>query len=359
MITKLQRLTTGLSIIQEIPETFFREIENSTEFGDHLFPTWANRIFVSTFLKSKFQSVYDRYKEITPKASRDKIVDAFIQCNQIENLCTNQAGTIIIEFKELPASIREDLAELFLYLYNTAINYKPFETFVSHTLKQAIDKFIRVNELEVCPFCGLEGFLNIKGQSRIALDHWLCKELFPMAAVNIDNLFPIGHDCNGRATKGSKNILIDSPKTKKRVRAYYPYLNHGGVQTSFQFVKEPSSDGITDDDWQYTITPTNPADQEIFDSWISIMNISTRYHDYLVNNVFNMWEGRYRAFIDRHPTLKHANTIKELKVNFEHWKASFDIKFVTGSILYIPFINYLINDASDACLFELCENFKR
>ncbi len=359
MITKLHRFTTGLSIIQEIPETFFREIENSVAFGDHLFPAWANRVFTPTSLKSKFQAVYDKYKAITPKASRGKIVDAFTHSNQIENLCTNQAGTIIIELEDLPESIRTELDALFLYLFNSAINYRAFEIHVSHTLKDAIDSFIRNNGLEVCPFCGLEGFLNIEGQSRLALDHWLCKDLFPMAAVNFNNLFPIGHDCNGRATKGSKNILIDSPETMNRVNAYYPYLNHGGIQSSFQFLNEPSINGISDADWNYSITPVNREDQDIFDSWTSIMNISKRYLDYFRKNIFFMWESRYQTFIDRHPTLSHANTIDELKVNFQHWKASFDIKFVAGSILYLPFIDYLINDASDAYLYGICENFKR
>src|SRR5690606_6655109 len=141
-------------------------------------------------------------------------------------------------------------------------------------LKQSIDNFIRINGLEVCPFCGIEGFLNIEGQSRIALDHWLCKDLFPMAAVNFDNLFPIGDKCNGRATKGTKNILIDDPATKNRVNAFYPYLNHDGVQSSFQFVNEPTINGITDADWNYSITNRNPAEQDIFESWNSIMNIS-------------------------------------------------------------------------------------
>lgn len=359
MITRLQRLTTGLSIIQEIPETFFREIENAAAFGDHLFPIWANTVFAPTSLKSKFQAVYDKYKAIPSKATRDKIVDAFTQNNQIENLCSNQAGTIIIELNDLPQSIRSELDSLFLHLYNSAINYHAFEAHVADNLKQSIDNFIRINGLEVCPFCGIEGFLNIEGQSRIALDHWLCKDLFPMAAVNFDNLFPIGDKCNGRATKGTKNILIDDPATKNRVNAFYPYLNHDGVQSSFQFVNEPTINGITDADWNYSITNRNPAEQDIFESWNSIMNISTRYLDYFRKNVFLMWEADYKRFIEEDHDIEHAQTIDELKANFRIWKAAFPIKGRAGSILYRAFIDYLINDASDAYLYGLCENFKR
>jgi len=359
MITRLQRLTTGLSIIQGIPETFFREIENSVEFGDHLFPSWANTVFAPTSLKAKFEAVYDKYKDIDSKPIRENIINAFIQCNQVENLCTNQAGTIIIELSDLPVSIRSELDSLFLHLYNSAINYHAFETYVADNLKQSIDNFIRINGLEVCPFCGIEGFLNIEGQSRIALDHWLCKDLFPMAAVNFGNLFPIGDKCNGRATKGTKNILIDAPETRNRVNAFYPYLNHSGVETSFHFVNEPSIDGITDTDWNYSITPRNPAEQDIFESWNSVMNISTRYLDYFRKNVFLMWEADYKRFIEEDHDIEHAQTIEELKANFRIWKAAFPIKGRAGSILFRAFIDYLINDASDAYLYGLCENFKR
>lgn len=358
MITRLQRLSTDLSIIQEIPATFFREIENSAAFGNHLFPAWTDAVFGATSLKNKFEAVYNKYKAIRTKVNRDKIVNAFTHSNQIENLCNNQAGTLVIELDNLPKRIQKELDTLFLYLYS-AINYHLFETHVTDTLKESIDRFIQANGLEVCPFCGLEGFLNIEGQSRIALDHWLCKDLFPMSAVNFDNLFPIGHDCNGRATKGSKNILIDNPTTKNRIKAYYPYLAHDGVKSSFRFVNEPTVHGITDADWNYTIEPNNTTEQAIFDSWSSTLNITTRFYDYLRKNIFGMWENRYKKFIDNHPHLTHAENIAGLKSNFEHWKATFDIKGVAGSIVYIPFINYLINNSSNGYLYGLCENFRR
>lgn len=359
MITRLQRLNTGLSIIQEIPSTFFREIESSDAFGNHLFPEWTDGVFKATSVKNKFEAVYNKYKAIKTKATRVKIVNAFTQNNQIENLCSNQAGTLVIELNDLPKSIHKELDSLFFHLYSQALNYHLFEKHVTDTLKESIDRFIKANGIEVCPFCGLEGFLNIDGQSRIALDHWLCKDLFPMSAVNFDNLFPIGHDCNGRATKGSKNILIDNPSTKRRIKAYYPYLNHGGVTTSFSFVDEPTVHGISDADWNYTIEPRDIAEQDIFDSWSSTLNITTRFYDYLRKNIFEMWENRYKRFIDNHPHLIHAENIEDLKSNFEHWKATFDIKGVAGSIVYIPFIDYLISNASDGYLYGLCENFKR
>jgi len=359
MITKLQRLETKLKIIQEIPELFFSEIEDSTSFGDHLFPGWTNAVFRATSLKQKFELVYNKYKSIKTKTTREKIINSFVHSNQIENLCNNQTGLLIIELKELPKKIRKELDNLFLYLYNTALNYHIFETHVSETLKESIDAFILNNELEVCPLCGIEGFLNLEGQSRIALDHWLCKDLFPMASVNFNNLFPIGAKCNERPAKGTKNILWDNNSPKNRVKAYYPYMNHSGISTSFNFINEPSIAGIKDEDWEFKLDPTNPLEIEIFNSWDATLNIKTRYLGYLRKNIFLMWENRYKRYIEKHPHLEHANSIDELKTNFEHWKSTFDLKAVAGSIVYIPFIDFLINNASDAYLFGLYQNLRR
>jgi hypothetical protein len=359
MITRLNRLTTGISIIQEIPTVFFRELENAVAFGNHLFPAWADGVFGATSLNNKFEAVYNKYKAIKNKANRDKIIAAFTHNNQIENLCNNQAGSLIIELTDLPKSIRKELDTLFLHLYNSAINYHLFETHVTDTLKSSIDRFITTNGIEVCPFCGLEGFLNIEGQSRIALDHWLCKDLFPMSAVNFDNLFPIGSKCNERPAKGSKNILIDNPVAKNRIQAFYPYLAHNGITTSFIFINEPTIAGISDADWNFTLTPRNAAEQNIFDSWNSTLNISIRYLDYHRKNIFPMWEADYKRFIEDDHDIDHAQTIDELRNNFRLWKASFPIKGRPGAIVYRSFIDNLINNASNPYLFGLCENFRR
>lgn len=359
MITRLQRLTTGISLIQDIPIFFFQEIETSVSFGNHLFPAWVNGVFGNTALSSKFEAFYNKYKAIRNKRNRDKVLSAFLYNNQVENLCNNLPASLVIELGDLPKTIQKEIDNLFLYLYNTAINYHGFETHVNDTLKESIDRFITTNCLEVCPFCGLEGFLNIEGQSRIALDHWLCKDLFPMSAVNFDNLFPIGSKCNERPAKGSKNILIDAPATRNRIQAFYPYFAHNGVVTAFRYINEPSVNGISNTDWSFTINPINPAEQNIFDSWNSTLNISIRYPDYYRKNIFPMWEADYKRFIEEDHDINHAQTVAELRQNFRLWKASFPIKGRPGAILYRCFIDHLINQASDGYLYGLCENFKR
>ncbi|MFT2011573.1 hypothetical protein ACMA1I_23075 [Pontibacter sp. 13R65] len=362
MITSLKKLSTRIAIIHNIPKVFFKNIEDATFFGDHLFPKWEKNVFARTDLRKKFELVYNKFKALTNKRDRDRIVHTFTSVNEIEKLCNNTPGITVYELKDLPSSIHEELDKLFEYLYKTAINYHGFESYVKDSVHESINRFNKKNELEVCPFCGLEGFLNLEGQARLALDHWLCRDLFPMSAVNFNNLIPIGPACNARPAKGSKNILIDNPTSKARVIAYYPYLQHSGITTQFKFVNEPtiSTFGkIPDSDWNLTLSPVDPTENDIYTSWISTMNIEPRYLDYIRINILNMWESRYKKFIEKHPRLKHAQDIDELKNHLTEWQASFDIKNVPGSILYVSFIDFLVNHASDAYLFGLCENFKR
>ena len=362
MVISLNSYSTRIAIIHDIPKTFFRNLETAATFGPHLFPTWSNTVFSTTHMSRKFETDYNKYKAIRTKRNRDKIIEAFGSVNQIEILCSNSSGLIAHELNDLPATIRKELDDLFGYLYNTAINYPGFQTHVNDTVKDSIDRFIEENELEVCPLCGLEGFLNLDGQARIALDHWLCRDLFPMTAVNFKNLHPIGPSCNGRPAKGETNVLIDNTSDRNRIVAYYPYATNSGISTSFSFVNEPTIGtygNIPDTDWNFDFYPVNSADDDVFSSWNSTLNISDRYLDFVRKNIFKMWEVRYKRFIDKHPTLNHAESIEEFKYNLREWQATFDIKAVVGSVVYIPFIDYLINTASNGYLYGLCENFKR
>jgi len=355
MIVQLEKTNTRISIINNIPKKFFSRIEEATTFGDHLFPTWSNRVFRGTNLKNKFKAVYDRYKNYKTDSYRRKIRSAFKFSNQIEKLCSNEKGTEIITLSDLPKKIQDPISELFKYLYKTAINYSDFQDYVDETLSELIDRFLRNNQIEVCPFCGLEGYLNLEGQARLSLDHWLPKSEFPMAAVNLNNLIPIGNRCNQSPAKGEKNILLN--ENKDRIKAFYPLAEHSEVNVEFSFNKEPTIDGIKEEDWDLNKNPNDTSDEKVLASWASIMNIDKRYNDYLKKYVFTLWKDYYKHFIENTPGVSHANSIDELKDNFQRWKAWFPLKTKPGAILYRAFIDYLIEEASDKYLYSLYRNF--
>lgn len=356
MLVNLQPFQTELRRLQEIPTAFFANLEAAVIFDDALFPNWIDTAFAGTQIKNKFRTIYVKYKAIADPVERARIIGAFTNNNQIENLCRNQAGLTCIPLINLHESIRDEIDKTFLYLYETALEHHGFTVHVADTIKDATDRFIQACGMQICPICGLEGYMNLEGQSRIALDHWLCKDIYPVNAVNFENLFPLGDKCNGRPAKGTTNILID--EHGNRVTAFYAYQNHQTVRVNFSYNNEPSITPITDADWNLTIVPIDVDEQALFDSWNSIFNIQQRYNDYFRKFIFPLWENDYKTFIDE-SGIGHANDVAELRNTFTIWKASFKLKSTVGAYIHRAFIDNMINNCSEAYLFSLCENFKR
>lgn len=356
MLVNLQHLQTNLRRLHEIPTTFFQNIEVATVFDDALFPAWTDTAFAGTQLKAKFKIIYDKYKAIADIAERTKVINAFTNNNQVANLCSNHAGFICIPLSDLHPSIREEIDKTFIYLYETALEHHGFTAHVTDNVKDATDRFIQSCNMQICPICGLEGYMNLAGQSRIALDHWLCKDIYPFNSVNFDNLLPLGDKCNGRPAKGTKNILLDDHGN--RVVAFYAFQNHHSITTTFTYNNEPSITPLVDADWNLNMTPVEATEHVIFDSWNSIFNILDRYKDYFRKYVFPLWENDYKTFIAE-SGIGHANDVTELKVKFTTWRASFKLKSSVGAILHRAFIDNMIYNSSDAYLYSLCENLKR
>lgn len=355
MIIPIKKLKTRIAIIHQIPKKFFKNLEASSHFGDHLFPSWID-VFDATDLKKKFKEVYDLYKNIPNIRERQKITTAFIHSNDIYKLCANDPNSILTPIDQLGNNqIRTNVSNLFIYLYNSCITYWKFEQYIKDTKKAALLRYKENNRIMTCPYCGLEGIDIIEGQFTPALDHWLPKSVFPMCAVNFHNLVPIGEACNRSPAKGTKIVLYKNFKDGERTIAFHPYINHQGINTKFEFVKEPESIYLKADDWKFSFQVNDKNDTAIFDSWDSVFNIKIRYNDYFEKTIFPMWLGLFDDFL-RDEGLVHANNINELKENLRKFKSTFQIKQRPGSILYRDFIDFLLTKASDSYLYGIGKN---
>lgn len=361
MITTIKHYRSRLAIIHNIPKSFFRKIDASTEFNNDLFPSWAVTVFAATDLKKKFKKVYDDYKALPNDEERTLVQECFKNTNQVKELCEDiPVGIKIYTLDKLHTTIQDPIKTLFLYLYESALEYHGFEDFVKSSVSKSIDNFIRLNGgIQVCPFCGIESYFNIDGQARLPLDHWLDKSKYPVASVNHKNLIPIGTVCNGRGVKGDKNILLNGTN-RRYSRVYYPLLKDLQISVSFKFFTEPSAVDFPDDTWEIEIKTQDPNDQIYIQSWDWIMNLQIRYRDFFKKDVFCQWESKYSSFVnDPDNEINHANDLNEFKSNLKRWRGSYKIKGEPGAILYKAFINYLLNDATDAYLTGLYENLRR
>ena len=94
-------------------------------------------------------------------------------------VCNNEPALEMLTISDLHIYIRQPIKNLFSYLYITVSKYDLFTNYINVNVAVSIDSFINHHKIEVCPICGLEGFLNLNGQARLALDHWLRQDIFP------------------------------------------------------------------------------------------------------------------------------------------------------------------------------------
>lgn len=357
MLFPIEKVETDLSELHRLIDSFFSQLESKTAFSEIEYPDWYHEVFSETKLSDKLEEVFNSYRALPNAEERAKVVKAFKDTNRIQDLCENVDGVTAIKPFSLHSSIRKSIIDLFKHLWYNSLPYSRFNDHFSTNLDKYVNEFNQKNNIEVCPFCGLENILNLDGEARTAIDHWLCKDTYPYIHVNFDNLVPMGTGCNARPAKGTKDVIN---KSTGRVKGYYPYCNHGGISVIFRFINEPtvSNDQIGDEDWVLDIKNNDPKDKAIFESWMSLFNIQDKYNSTIKNGVFRNWESQYKRFIDKSNIFNHADSIEELKLNLKEFRNTFSVKDRERSIIYIAFLDYLINDASDRYLQGLCDLYK-
>lgn len=359
MIVQLHKQSTGLSHLLEIPVSFFDKLEDATVFDDTLFPSWYNSVFGTTksnknSLHKKFESLYNKYKNISNKNKRDQIVKAFKDGIQVENLCNRTSGISAIPIIKFP-EIANELETALIHLWNNSLQYNQFETIKAKTTKQQYSRdFINAHHSHICPFCGLEGYLYVDGQSTPSLDHWLCKTDFPYSSVNFENLIPIGDKCNERPAKGTKDVLSITGGN----RVFYPFTSHDGIKVKIKCTKVPKLPGVEDGVYKIVVKPVNTSHQDLFDSWDALFNIKKNYKSFLTGTLLNSWKETYKRFIDGHKKLKVANNVDELINNLEHWQGSFQPNITIGFLVYDAFVENLLT-MPKPFLYGLCVHFKK
>lgn len=358
MIIQLNKQPTELSVLMEIPTTFFSRIESKRKYNMTLFPDWFNEVFGTTNnledgIYKKFERVFNKYKSIKDKNRRYEILKAYTDGIQIENLCNRVSGISAKKIDEFP-EIKSEIDAALKHLWYNSLKYDQFEKKANTNIKEFAKNFIDSHQSHICPFCGLEGYLYLKGQSRPALDHWLSKDDFPYSSVNFDNLIPIGDKCNERPAKGTKDVLCITSAS----RVFYPFTNHNSISVNIKTKSAPTNP--IDENGIYTIeiNPINASDQDIFDSWDALFNIKINYESFLTGTLLNGWRSLYSSFISKHEVLNHAVSINEFKTNLLHWKSSFHPQITIGFLIYKAYIDNLITQP-DPYLHGLMEYFKR
>lgn len=143
--------------------------------------------------------------------------------------------------------------------------------------------FMKQNDEEVCPFCGLNDLKGVYLSKRDAYDHFLPKHIYAFNSINFKNLAPMCHECNS-SYKLQQNPLYVLPhrdplrsKENHRRKAFYPYLNEQVDISLSIHLKIRDIQHLTPDEIELTLSSADH--QEEVETWMEIFGIEERFKE--------------------------------------------------------------------------------
>jgi hypothetical protein len=242
------------------------------------FVTWLNRADQVT-LKGHFENFFEAFK-ILPPAQKGLMITRFTDSQAIEQILDNIAiNGNLLKVNSIPISIRPLTKTLFKYLYETTLS--SFGNIKDH-YKQIYGKLIS----KTCPFCGIEK-LNPPSLRKQDYDHILHQSKYLYTSVNLDNLVPMGTECN-RNYKGITDVIY---KGGARVSYYSPF--HISYNITLSLIGSIPPNNIDDNGtWNIDISPNNLQTQ----SWDRVFKIKRRYVEQMLNGYYKDWLNEFRSY---------------------------------------------------------------
>lgn len=260
--------------LQEAVEHFLFTGTQHVPFGGKCFPDWFDSVFSNcSSLRQRAQTVYRLMNSASP-AIRQQVKAIWISHNKVQALCDDKQCRIR-KLQSGSTALDVALTDLFRYLFDDIFENKSFVSAVGG--RSIDDHYIAFRRLgqRVCPFCGIDNYIDRGGGSRSAYDHYLARSIYPLASVNFFNLVPMCDICNRRPNKGTKNVLFTDAERPRRRRVFYPYGPVGGVRVSLSLAKRPALN--FGGEWTVKIRPKKQGEIDKIQTWLSIFNIPKRF----------------------------------------------------------------------------------
>ena len=225
------------------------------------------------------------YQEALAKLTsveQDLVLKAFNEQNKIDLLLSCQCDCDSINDllqKNIRVTIEKPLEHLFEYAFGLLTDLEIRD--------QHYHKIYKSIPSRVCPFCGYAKLSSPKSK-REALDHYLLKDSYPFAGINLRNLVPTCHRCNSQY-KLTKNILYKDIGNKIRRKAFDPYnhnvMIHLSLDNSEPFAGEKGLMREPLPKWKVEFTPMS----EEIETWDDVYCISDRYINDFLDAEFKSW----------------------------------------------------------------------
>lgn len=273
MLVKVPLIREGWERLHEEIVLFFNNIQTARRWSKKLFEDnfYEQVVLNNPGLLKHLKSFWTEFRKL-PSTIKMQVCQEFACQNCVRELCNNK---LLISFywrDQTNSEFVKTTKELFSFMYEKTLCSASFKTFSGQNLKDHYEKFRQEYDLSMCPFCGLEDYIDLHPEldGRDAYDHYFNKADYPFAAINPDNLFPMCSQCNS-GHKKAQNVLFNR-ETGQRRRAPYPADDEFKIEIDISnaFTNPPTT----------TIRLVEPVDvetEEKYQTWINLLNIKLRY----------------------------------------------------------------------------------
>lgn len=194
--------------------------------------------------------------------------------NDIEKACANGPDLQLARYANV-TSVGKDLGERLAVFFKGLYSQQLLDLAVLRNKIGDIDdhnnRFVKVNTVGKCPFCGIGDVKGVHHSKRDAYDHYLPKGLYPFNSINFRNLAPACHECNS-TYKLTKDPLHCAAGKRK---AFYPYATDGYNIDIRMILGKADINQLAPCDIEIEIGPAALRDE--IDTWKDVYGIDERY----------------------------------------------------------------------------------
>jgi hypothetical protein len=294
---------------------------------------------VNNDLHKKLNAFFNKYKTLGP--AKAIVDDCFEGMNKINALLNNTQIRYCLS--DLPKSIQNETKSLFLHLYKNTLS--------TYGIKKHYESFCNEQQNRWCPFCGmemLEDFSFIKED----YDHLLAKSIYPLAAVNMKNLAPMGKKCN-RTHKKDQDLIWDG---KTQTRAINPYSSKLDIEIDFTGTILPNGKSKKGT-WKLKALPNKIE----VDRWQEIFRINARItKDYFTGGKRPDIETWITDFTNRHDQDPNLTTLKKVRAALDKVGKEYENeRFKEGRYVKASLFKWVSVNAPDTYIQALLDIIQR
>lgn len=255
----------------------FYDIYNILELQDS---DWGN------FFNGRIALIHEEFANIDDVQFKTDLSESYKANNDIEGLCCNKA-LIPITYQDIHSSypnLAKALKSFYSRVYGSTspFNLKAFGFLNEKLLPDFDTEFMKVNNKEICPFCGINPLKGNNHTYREAYDHFIPKGLYPFNTINFKNLAPMCHECNStyKLTKkpiynSDANNINPIERELNRNLSFYPYSDIN-PEISFRIeLNTTRIDKLKTD--EIVLEIESEGNEEQVESWKRIFGLDERY----------------------------------------------------------------------------------